>query len=72
LTAAWLRPNGVPVSENAVVTEYFDYFAEGDAQWFIVTTMVEDPQYLRERLVISSTFKREPNGTHWTPRSCKD
>jgi hypothetical protein len=72
LTAAWLRPNGVPVSENAVVTEYFDYFAEGDAQWFIVTTMVEDPQYLRERLVISSNFKREPNGTHWTPRSCKD
>jgi hypothetical protein len=71
LTAAWLRPNGVPVSENAVVTEYFDYFTEGDEQWFIVTTMVDDPQYLRERLVISSNFRREPNGAKWAPRPCK-
>jgi hypothetical protein len=71
LTAAWLRPNGVPVSDNAIVTEYFDYFTEGDEQWFIVTTMVDDPQYLRERLVISSNFKRESNGAKWAPRSCE-
>jgi hypothetical protein len=72
LTAAWLRPNGVPVSENAVVTEYFDYFTEGDEQWFIVTTMVDDPQYLSERLVISSNFRREDNGAKWAPRPCKE
>lgn len=71
LTAAWLRPNGVPVSENAVVTEYFDYFTEGAERWFIVTTMVDDPKYLSERLVISSNFKREPNGAKWAPRACK-
>src|SRR5690606_19395211 len=72
LTAAWLRPNGVPVSENAVVTEYFDYFTEGDDPWFVVTTMVDDPQYLSERLVISSNFRREPNGDKWAPRPCKE
>jgi hypothetical protein len=72
LTAAWLRPNGVPVSENAVVTEYFDYFSEGDEQWFVVTTMVDDPQYLSERLVISSNFRREPNGAKWAPRACRE
>lgn len=72
LTAAWLRPNGVPVSENAVITEYFDYFTEGDEQWFVVTTMVDDPQYLSERLVVSSNFKRESNGAKWAPRPCKD
>lgn len=71
LTAAWLRPNGVPVGESAVVTEYFDYFTEGDAEWFVVTTMVDDPQHLSERLVISSNFRRERNGARWTPRSCK-
>lgn len=71
LTAAWLRPNGVPVSENAVVTEYFDYFTEGADQWFVVTTIVDDPQYLGERLVISSNFVREPNGAKWAPRPCK-
>ena len=71
LTAAWLRPNGVPVSENAVVTEYFDYFVEGAEQWFVVTTMVDDPEYLSERLVISSNFRREANGAQWAPRPCK-
>jgi hypothetical protein len=71
LRAAWLRPNGVPVGENAVVTEYFDYFAEGAVEWLIVTTMVDDPQHLSERLVISSSFRREPNGARWAPQPCR-
>jgi hypothetical protein len=71
LTAAWLRPNGVPVGENALVTEYFDYFTEGDEEWLVVTTMVDDPQHLSERLVISSNFRREADGSKWTPRPCK-
>jgi hypothetical protein len=71
LTAAWLRPNGVPVSEDAVVTEYFDWFGEGAEQWFVVTTMVDDPKYLSERLVISSNFRRESNGAKWAPKPCK-
>jgi len=71
LTAAWLRPNGVPVGEDAVVTEYFDYFTAGDEEWFVVTTMVDDPKHLSERLVISSNFKREPNGKGWAPRACR-
>jgi hypothetical protein len=71
LAAAWLRPNGVPVGENARLTEYFDYFTEGDEEWLVVTTMVDDPQHLSERLVISSNFRREPDGAQWTPRPCK-
>ena len=47
LRAGWLRKNGVPYSENAVVTEYYDRLSapNGD-QWFTVTTIVEDPQVL--------------------------
>jgi hypothetical protein len=71
LQAAWLRPNGVPVGESAVLTEYFDYFTDAEQQWLVVTTMVEDPQYLSERLVISSNFRREPNGARWAPQPCK-
>jgi hypothetical protein len=71
LTAAWLRPNGVPVSEDAVVAEYFDYFTERDQEWLVVTTMVDDPEYLSERLVISSSFRREPNGARWAPQPCR-
>jgi hypothetical protein len=33
--------------------------------------MVDDPQYLSERLVISSNFPREPDGSKWAPRACK-
>jgi hypothetical protein len=71
LRAAWLRPNGAPYSENTVLTEYFDWFAEGEDAWFVVTTIVDDPTYLTEPLVISSNFKREPNGAKWRPTPCK-
>jgi hypothetical protein len=72
LRAGWLRKNGVPYSENAVVTEYYDRFAapNGD-QWFTVTTIVEDPQYLNQPFVTSSHFKKEPDGSKWAPSACK-
>jgi len=72
LRAGWLRKNGVPYTENAVVTEYYDRFAapNGD-QWFTVTTIVEDSQYLNQPFVTSSHFKKEPDGAKWSPSPCK-
>jgi hypothetical protein len=72
LRAGWLRKNGVPYSENAVVTEYYDRFAapNGD-QWFTVTTIVEDPQYLQQPFVTSSHFKKEADGSKWSPSPCR-
>ena len=75
LQPAWLRRNGVPYSENAVLTEYFDYFvdgaAEGAGEWFTVSTLVEDPAYLNMPFVISSNFRKEPDGANWRPTPCK-
>jgi hypothetical protein len=71
MRAAWLRPNGVPYSEAAVLTEHFDHFAEGADQWFTVSTLVEDPAYLTMPFVISSNFKKEPDGSKWSPATCK-
>jgi hypothetical protein len=71
LSPGWLRPNGVPYSANAVLTEYFDTFTDGNDAWFVVTTIVDDPAYLTEPLVISSNFKREANGAKWAPKPCK-
>jgi len=62
----------VPVSENAVVTEYFDWFSEGDDAWFVVTTIVDDPVYLTERFITSSNFRQEKSGAQWAPRPCKN
>jgi len=72
LRAGWLRKNGVPYSENAVVTEYYDRLSapNGD-QWFTVTTIVEDPQYLNQPFVTSSHFKKEPDAARWSPSPCR-
>jgi hypothetical protein len=68
----WLRRNGVPYSENATLTEYFDRFPTPDGnEWFVVTTIVEDPMYLRTPFVTSSHFRREPDGSKWHPMPCK-
>jgi hypothetical protein len=71
LLPGWLRTNGVPYSENAVLTEYFDRFTDGTSEWFTVTTIVEDPANLTMPFVISSNFKREPDGSRWNPTPCK-
>jgi len=72
LTAGWLRKNGVPYSENATLTEYFDRFkAPNNDEWLVVTTIVADPRYLNQDFVTSSHFKKEPNGAKWSPSPCK-
>ena len=64
--------NGVPYSSRAVVTEYFDRFPAPDgAEWFVVTTIVEDPVYLTGRFITSSHFRREPDSSKWAPRPCR-
>ena len=54
------------------MTEYFNRVNEpnGDS-WLIVTTMVEDPQYLNARFVTSSHFKKVPDDSPWKPTPCE-
>ena len=67
----YLRKNGVPFSANTKVTEYFDLFKDPDGlDWFVVTTIVDDPQYLTAPWVTSSHFKREQDASRWHPTPC--
>jgi hypothetical protein len=71
MKAGYLRKNGVPYSERAVVTEYFDRHTEANGdQWFTVTTIVDDPKYLTEPFITSTHFKKEPDGAKWRPTPC--
>jgi len=71
LRAGYLRKNGVPYSENAVLVEFWDLFKEPNGeQWITITTVVEDPVYLREPWETSLHFKKEPNGAKWDPTPC--
>ena len=72
MLAGWLRPNGVPYGEGATVTEHFTRFTHPVAgDWFVVTTVVEDPQYLTGPFITSSNFKKEPNDSKFRPTPCR-
>jgi hypothetical protein len=73
MTGGWVRKNGVPYSQNAVLTEYYDTFTgpNGD-DWFNVTTIVEDPKYFTQPFVTSTHFKKEPDGSKWNPSACRN
>ncbi|HTR39601.1 MAG TPA: hypothetical protein VMH80_27195 [Bryobacteraceae bacterium] len=71
LKAGYLRKNGVPYSESAELSEYYDMLRErnGD-QLLVVTITVTDPTYLREPFIISSQFKKLAGNTGWKPTDC--
>jgi hypothetical protein len=71
LRAGYLRKNGVPYSENAVMTEYWDLYKRPNGEeWLTITTQVEDPQYLRGPRLTAPIFKKEPDGSKWDPTPC--
>jgi hypothetical protein len=67
----YLRKNGVPYSENVVVTEYYDRHTNFGEEWFTVTTVVSDPQYLNREFITTTDFKKEPNQARWNPTPCE-
>jgi uncharacterized protein YbdZ (MbtH family) len=69
----YLQKNGVPYSANAVVEEYFDVFSDPYTKntWLAVTTLVTDPQYLIEPLLMHTHFKKLPDASGWDPTPCR-
>ena len=67
----YLRKNGVPYGENAVMTEYWDFNREhnGD-QWIVITSVLEDSTYLQQPYITSPNFKKEADGSKWAPSVC--
>ena len=72
MRAGYLRRNGVPYSENAVLQEYFDGFTEpnGDS-WLVVTSIITDPQYLTQPYATTNHFKKIPDMQGWDPTPCR-
>jgi hypothetical protein len=69
----YLQKNGVPYSANAIAEEYFDVFSDPYTKntWLLVTTMVTDPQYLIEPLIMHTHFKKLPDASGWDPTPCR-
>jgi hypothetical protein len=67
----YLRKNGVPYSANTVLTENIDKVTEPDGETLlIVSTIVDDPQNLQQQFLTSTHFKKEPDGSKWSPSAC--
>jgi hypothetical protein len=63
--------HGVPYSEDALLSEYFARLSEpnGD-EYLLVTSVVEDPRYLRDQFVRTLVFKLEADDSGWNPAQC--
>ena len=71
LRAGYLRKNGAPYSDQAVLTEFFDYRRHPNGEeWFTVTAIVRDPLYLDGPFVTSSDFRKETGPSGWRPAPC--
>jgi hypothetical protein len=71
LRAGYLRKNGVPFSEDAFMTEYYNLIVEDDGnQYLVIQTFVEDPTYLTRHFVRTLQFKREPDASKRAPVPC--
>ncbi|HET7609962.1 MAG TPA: hypothetical protein VFL84_14870 [Gammaproteobacteria bacterium] len=71
LRAGYLRKNGVPFSENAFMTEYYNLIVEDDGnQYLVIQTFVSDPRYLTNHFVRTMQFKREKDGSKRNPVPC--
>ena len=71
LLPGYLQSNGVPYSEDTVLTEYLNRITlPHDEAWLVVTSIVEDPQSLYEPYITSTHFKREADGAKWHATPC--
>ena len=66
----YLHKNGIPYSENAVLTEYFNVLEDRGVTYLVVTLMLEDPKYLTQSFVRSAQFKKQADAKGWNPTPC--
>jgi hypothetical protein len=72
MAPGYLRRNGVPYGDQAVLTEYFERVLGGDGtEYLVVISVLEDPVYLAQPVITSSNFRREPDGVRWAPSDCQ-
>ena len=71
LRPGYLRKNGAPYSNKAVVTEYWEVHTLPNKEpWLTITTKVDDPAYLTRPYLTSSDYKKLPGAAGWNPTPC--
>jgi hypothetical protein len=63
--------NGMPYSDKLTITEHYRVTKEpnGDV-WLNMSLRAEDPTYLTQPWIATYHFKKEPDGSKWSPTPC--
>jgi hypothetical protein len=68
----YLRRNGIPYSGDAVLTEFLDRTTgPNNETWLILTSSLDDPKYLTMPFFVTTHYKKEPDGSKFSPRPCE-
>ena len=71
LRPGYLRKNGVPYSERAIFTEYWDVHSLPNGDRYLVNTnVVDDPVYLQLPFETAIHYKLERDTGKWDPTPC--
>ena len=65
-----MRKNGIPYGSNAVITENFIRLADEGDEFLAVTVVVDDPLYFALPYIKTYQFKKERDGSGWSPTPC--
>ena len=67
MTGGYLLSSRASYSENAVLTEHFTRHSDFGAEYFTVTAIIDDGG----QRITSSTFKKEADGSKFSPAGCE-
>jgi hypothetical protein len=68
MSGGYLLSSRSTYSENAILTEYFTKHTDFGVEYLTVTAQLVDGGQTR---IVSSTFKKEPNGSKFSPSGCE-
>lgn len=71
MSPGYLHKNGIPYSEESVMTEHYTVVTVHGVKYLILTSVFEDPKYLTEPYILSSQFKLETDESKWEPSPCR-
>src|SRR4030095_11242745 len=66
----YIHKNGIPYSEDAVLTEYFTVVEDKGLTVLLHTVMLDDPRYLTQTFVRSAQYKKQTDAAGWEPSAC--
>jgi hypothetical protein len=72
MLAGIIRKNGVPYSDQSMLTEYWELQRDpvSGLQYLVVTAALHDPVYLAGDYYYTATFLKETDGSKWHPTPC--